>query len=66
VKYSGRQARSIGPAYTRNPPYIRNVNITNVNITKINTIIAAAPAAGDPPPQVFHQQFANRPAALST
>ena len=51
------------PAYTRNPTYIRNVNITNVSITKINTIIAAAPAAGDPPPQVVHQQFANRAAA---
>src|SRR5215472_16192689 len=48
--------------YTRNLVYIRNVNITNVNISKINTIIAA-PAAGDPPPQVVHQQFANRAAA---
>src|SRR6516225_7142770 len=46
------------PAYTRNPTYIRNVNIT-----KIDTIIAARPAAGDPPPQVVSQQFANRAAA---
>ena len=51
------------PAYTRNPTYIRNVNITNVNITKIDTVIAARPAAGDPPPQVVSQQFANRAAA---
>lgn len=51
------------PAYTRNPTYIRNVNISNVNVTKINTIIAAAPTAGDPPPQAVHQQFANRAAA---
>ena len=51
------------PAYTRNPTYIRKVNITNVNITKINTIIAAQPAAADPPPQVVSQQFANRAAA---
>jgi hypothetical protein len=51
------------PAYTRNPTYIRNVNITNVNITKIDTVIAARPAAGNPPPQVVNQQFANRAAA---
>src|SRR5215471_8020499 len=46
------------PAYTRNLVYIRNVNIA-----KINTIIAARPAAADPPPQVASQQFANRAAA---
>jgi hypothetical protein len=51
------------PAYTRNLTYIRNVNIANVNITKIDTIIAARPAAADPPPQVVSQQFANRAAA---
>ena len=51
------------PAYTRNLTYIRNVNVTNVDVTRINTIIAAAPAAGDPPPQVVGQQFANRAAA---
>jgi hypothetical protein len=51
------------PAYTRNPTYIRNVNITNVNITRIDTIIAARPVAGTPPPQVVGQQFANRAAA---
>jgi len=51
------------PTYTRDPVYIRNVNITNVNITKINTIIASRPANADPPPQAINQQFANRAAA---
>jgi len=51
------------PAYTRNPTYIRNVNITNVNVTKIDTIIAARPAASGPPPPVVSKQFANRAAA---
>jgi uncharacterized protein DUF6600 len=51
------------PAYTRNPTYIRNVNITSVNITKLDTIIAARPAAGGAPQQVAGQQFANRAAA---
>jgi hypothetical protein len=51
------------PTYTRDPVYIRNVNITNVNITKINTIIASQPTIADPPPQVINQQFANRAVA---
>src|SRR5215469_11533141 len=51
------------PTYTRDPVYIRNVNITNVNIAKINTIIASQPAIADPPPQVINQHFSNRAAA---
>ena len=54
------------PSYTRDPSYIRNVNITNVSITRIanvTNIITARPAIADPPPQVANQRFANRLAA---
>jgi hypothetical protein len=53
------------PSYTRDPIYIRNVNIANVsvtNITEIKTIVAAR-RTDDPPPQVANQQFVNRVAA---
>src|ERR1051325_7049270 len=51
------------PSYTREPGYIRNVNITNVNVTTLNRIVAARPTSAEPPPQVSRQQFANRAAA---
>jgi hypothetical protein len=52
------------PTYTRDPSYIRNVNISNVSVTKITNVtnvIANQPAA-TPPPQVVEQSFANRTA----
>jgi hypothetical protein len=53
------------PSYTRDPTYIRNVNITNVNVTVINKItqIAASDRTAAPPPVVANQTFANRSAA---
>ena len=53
------------PTYTRDPIYIRNVNIANVSATKITEIktIVAARRTDDPPPQVANQQFVNRSAA---
>ena len=53
------------PNYTRDPVYIRNVNIANVSVTNITEIktIATARRTDDPPPQVANQQFANRGAA---
>src|SRR5829696_1347131 len=54
------------PAYTRDPTYIRNVNITNVNITRINQVTQAMliqREVADPPPLVREQRFANRLAA---
>jgi hypothetical protein len=53
------------PSYTRDPTYIRNVNITNVRVTKITNItnvIANRPDAA-PPPQVVEQHFVNQSAA---
>ena len=53
------------PSYTRNPTYIRNVNITNVSETKIINItnVIASQRTADPPPPVLNQSFVNRPAA---
>jgi hypothetical protein len=54
------------PPYTRNPTYIREVNISNVSVTKITRVtnaIAKQPASSGPPPQIAHQQFADRLAA---
>src|SRR5580693_2759031 len=53
------------PSYTREPTYIRNVNITNVNVTVIKKItqVAATERTASPPPLVVNQTFANRSAA---
>ena len=54
------------PAYSRDPTYIRNVNITNVNITNITqvtNVLRTQPAVAGPPPAVVSQRFANRGAA---
>jgi hypothetical protein len=53
------------PSYTREPTYIRNVNITNVNVTVIKKItqVAATERTASPPPLVVDQTFANRSAA---
>ena len=45
------------PSYTRNPAYIRNLNITNVK--DINQVIAQS-HGGAAPPQVATANFANR------
>ena len=53
------------PSYTRDPAYIRNVNITNVSVTKITNVtnvIVNQPGAA-PAPQVVEQRFANQNAA---
>jgi DNA segregation ATPase FtsK/SpoIIIE-like protein len=54
------------PAYTRDPTYIRDVNITNVNVARITQVtraMLAQPGIADPPPSVREQRFANRLAA---
>jgi hypothetical protein len=53
------------PSYTRDPAYIRNLNITNVEETKLVNItkVIEERRADDPPPQVASQSFVNRPAA---
>jgi hypothetical protein len=53
------------PSYTRNPAYIRNINITNVSETKIVNVtnIIGNQRTADPPTQVLNQSFVNRPAA---
>jgi hypothetical protein len=53
------------PSYTRDPTYIRNVNITNVSVTVINKIaqVPAGDPTAAPPPVVVNQTFANRSAA---
>jgi hypothetical protein len=54
------------PTYTRDPVYIRNINIANVNIVTIRNITRVttrAPFAG-PPPGVVHQRFANLASAV--
>ena len=52
------------PGYTRNPTYIRNINITNVSPTVIDPVVAAARSgSAAPPQQVASQTFANRAAA---
>ncbi len=53
------------PSYTRNPAYIRNLNIANVSEARIRNFTTATgnrPTAS-PPPQVVNQSFANRGAA---
>ena len=54
------------PAYTRDPAYIRNVNVTSVNIVTLRNItrVAAAEPVAGPPPEVVHQRFANLAAAV--
>jgi hypothetical protein len=53
------------PSYTRNPAYIRNLNITNVSEAKIANVTnaIASQRTADPPPQIVTQTFVNRPAA---
>jgi hypothetical protein len=48
------------PSYTREPTYIRNVNIT---VIKKITQVAATERTASPPPLVVNQTFANRSAA---
>src|SRR5437763_1582534 len=50
------------PSDTRNPTYLRNLNITNVSRSVIDPIAHAATSRGnaDPPPQVRDQRFTNR------
>ena len=52
------------PGYTRNPTYIRNINLTNVSTTALDPVVAAARGGNAAPPQqVASQNFANRAAA---
>src|SRR5229473_3490436 len=54
------------PSYTRDPTYIRSVNITNVGRTRLANVTSAIvtrPTVTDPPAQVVNQRFANRGAA---
>src|SRR5439155_23706597 len=54
------------PSYTRDPTYIRSVNITNVGrarLVNVTTAIVTRPGRTDPPPQVVNQPFANRGSA---
>ena len=54
------------PAYTRDPAYIRNVNVTSVNIVTLRNItrVAAAEPVAGPPPEVVNQRFANLASAV--
>ena len=54
------------PSYTRDPTYIRRVNITNVGkarLASVTSAIVTRPGRAGPPPQVINQRFANRQTA---